>query len=75
MNRYPGTASCPPPSAVSFTAHPQQHQQTPPTANADRREVILERLTKHMAGGADLAALKHELGQIRGVDTEELPEQ
>jgi simple sugar transport system ATP-binding protein len=35
----------------------------------------LERLTNHMASGADLAALKQELGQIRGVDTEELPEQ
>ena len=28
----------------------------------------------HMAGGAELAALKHELAQVRGVDTEELPE-
>ena len=43
--------------------------------NADRSEVTLERLTNHMAGGAELAALKHELGQTRGVDTEELPEQ
>ncbi|MEU5299171.1 sugar ABC transporter ATP-binding protein, partial [Streptomyces umbrinus] len=28
----------------------------------------------HMAGGAELAALKHELAQVRGVDVEELPE-
>ncbi|MFJ9563294.1 ABC transporter ATP-binding protein, partial [Streptomyces fuscichromogenes] len=26
-------------------------------------------------GGAELAALKHELSQVRGVDTEELPEE
>ncbi|MET9908165.1 sugar ABC transporter ATP-binding protein, partial [Streptomyces sp. NPDC006476] len=25
-------------------------------------------------GGAELAALKHELSQVRGVDVEELPE-
>ncbi|MFI5800963.1 ABC transporter ATP-binding protein, partial [Streptomyces sp. NPDC051677] len=31
-------------------------------------------LTNHMAGGAELAALKHELSQVRGVDVEELPE-
>ncbi len=28
-----------------------------------------------MAGGAELAALKHELAQVSGVDTEELPEE
>jgi simple sugar transport system ATP-binding protein len=27
-----------------------------------------------MAGGAELAALKHELAQVRGVEVEELPE-
>ncbi|MGW7205576.1 ATP-binding cassette domain-containing protein [Streptomyces sp. NPDC054837] len=42
--------------------------------NASRDEVSLEELTNHMAGGAELAALKHELSQVRGVDTEELPE-
>ncbi|MGW0746821.1 ABC transporter ATP-binding protein, partial [Streptomyces sp. NPDC002817] len=31
----------------------------------------LEELTNHMAGGSELAALKHELSQVRGVDTEE----
>ncbi|MEU2898941.1 ATP-binding cassette domain-containing protein [Streptomyces sp. NPDC088106] len=43
--------------------------------SADRSEVSLEELTNHMAGGAELAALKHELSQVRGVDTEELPEE
>ncbi|CAM5398963.1 Simple sugar transport system ATP-binding protein OS=Streptomyces griseomycini OX=66895 GN=FHS37_005704 PE=4 SV=1 [Streptomyces griseomycini] len=43
--------------------------------SADRSEVSLEELTNHMAGGAELAALKHELAQVRGVDTEELPEE
>ncbi|MEU9478077.1 ATP-binding cassette domain-containing protein [Streptomyces sp. NPDC048191] len=43
--------------------------------SADRSEVTLEELTNHMAGGAELAALKHELAQVRGVDTEELPEE
>ncbi|MER5748391.1 ATP-binding cassette domain-containing protein [Streptomyces sp. NPDC002088] len=42
--------------------------------SADRSEVSLEELTNHMAGGAELAALKHELAQVRGVDVEELPE-
>jgi simple sugar transport system ATP-binding protein len=42
--------------------------------DADRSEVSLEELTNHMAGGAELAALKHELAQVRGVDVEELPE-
>ena len=43
--------------------------------NADRSEVTLEQLTNHMAGGAELAALKHELARVRGLDTEELPEE
>ncbi|SEP94556.1 monosaccharide ABC transporter ATP-binding protein, CUT2 family (TC 3.A.1.2.-) [Streptomyces sp. yr375] len=42
--------------------------------SADRSEVTLEELTNHMAGGAELAALKHELAQVRGVDVEELPD-
>ncbi|MYX34485.1 MULTISPECIES: ATP-binding cassette domain-containing protein [Streptomycetaceae] len=42
--------------------------------SAPREEVSLEELTNHMAGGAELAALKHELAQVRGVDVEELPE-
>ncbi|MDX2847324.1 ATP-binding cassette domain-containing protein [Actinacidiphila glaucinigra] len=42
--------------------------------SARREEVSLEELTNHMAGGAELAALKHELAQVRGVDVEELPE-
>ncbi|GAB7109893.1 ATP-binding cassette domain-containing protein [Streptomyces phaeofaciens JCM 4814] len=42
--------------------------------SASRDEVSLEELTNHMAGGAELAALKHELSQVRGVDVEELPE-
>ncbi|MDK1476140.1 ATP-binding cassette domain-containing protein [Streptomyces sp. 549] len=43
--------------------------------NAARSEVTLEELTNHMAGGAELAALKHELSQVSGVDVEELPEE
>ncbi|AKJ09325.1 sugar ABC transporter ATP-binding protein [Streptomyces incarnatus] len=43
--------------------------------SASRAEVSLEELTNHMAGGAELAALKHELAQVRGVDTDELPEE
>jgi simple sugar transport system ATP-binding protein len=43
--------------------------------SADRSEVSLEELTNHMAGGAELAALKHELAQVRGVDVDELPEE
>ncbi|MCC9738167.1 ATP-binding cassette domain-containing protein [Streptomyces sp. MNU89] len=43
--------------------------------SASRSEVGLEELTNHMAGGAELAALKHELAQVRGVDTGELPEE
>ncbi|MET8136865.1 MULTISPECIES: ATP-binding cassette domain-containing protein [unclassified Streptomyces] len=42
--------------------------------SADRGEIGLEELTNHMAGGAELAALKHELAQVRGVDVQELPE-
>jgi simple sugar transport system ATP-binding protein len=42
--------------------------------SADRSEVTLEELTNHMAGGTELASLKHELAQVRGVDVEELPE-
>lgn len=42
--------------------------------SADRSEVSLEELTNHMAGGAELAALKHELAQVHGVDVDELPE-
>ncbi|MEU9172926.1 ATP-binding cassette domain-containing protein [Streptomyces sp. NPDC048420] len=43
--------------------------------SASRDEVSLEELTNHMAGGAELAALKHELAQVSGVDTAELPEE
>ncbi|MCG7208998.1 ATP-binding cassette domain-containing protein [Streptomyces arenae] len=43
--------------------------------SAERSDITLEELTNHMAGGAELAALKHELSQVRGVDTEELPEE
>ncbi|MFI5821904.1 ATP-binding cassette domain-containing protein [Streptomyces rishiriensis] len=43
------------------------------TASRDR--VSLEELTNHMAGGAELAALKHELSQVRGVDVDLLPEE
>jgi simple sugar transport system ATP-binding protein len=42
--------------------------------SASRTEVSLEELTNHMAGGAELAALKHELSQVSGVDVEKLPE-
>jgi simple sugar transport system ATP-binding protein len=42
--------------------------------SADRGEVSLEELTNHMAGGSELAALKHELAQVRGVDVQGLPE-
>lgn len=42
--------------------------------SAARSRVSLEELTNHMAGGAELAALKHELSQVRGVDVDELPE-
>ncbi|MEW1718279.1 ATP-binding cassette domain-containing protein [Streptomyces sp. NPDC093109] len=43
--------------------------------NAARSEISLEELTNHMAGGAELAALKHELAQVRGVDVDALPEE
>ncbi|WP_327312739.1 ATP-binding cassette domain-containing protein [Streptomyces sp. NBC_01235] len=42
--------------------------------SADRSQVSLEELTNHMAGGTELAALKHELAQVRGVDVEKLPD-
>ncbi|WP_371574095.1 ATP-binding cassette domain-containing protein [Streptomyces sp. NBC_01314] len=42
--------------------------------SAARDQVSLEELTNHMAGGTELAALKHELAQVRGVDVDELPE-
>ncbi|MBQ0971181.1 ATP-binding cassette domain-containing protein [Streptomyces griseoincarnatus] len=42
--------------------------------SASSSEVSLEELTNHMAGGTELASLKHELAQVRGVDTEELPD-
>ncbi|MFD5819432.1 ATP-binding cassette domain-containing protein [Streptomyces sp. NPDC127038] len=42
--------------------------------SADRGEVGLEELTDHMAGGAELSALKEELAQVRGVDVDRLPE-
>ncbi|MEU1004091.1 MULTISPECIES: ATP-binding cassette domain-containing protein [Streptomyces] len=43
--------------------------------SASRSDVSLEELTNHMAGGTELASLKHELSQVRGVDVEELPEE
>ncbi|MGI5430049.1 ATP-binding cassette domain-containing protein [Streptomyces sp. CA-179760] len=43
--------------------------------SASRSDVSLEELTNHMAGGAELASLKHELSQVHGVDVEELPEE
>ncbi|MFJ2608333.1 ATP-binding cassette domain-containing protein [Streptomyces sp. NPDC091279] len=42
--------------------------------SAERAGISLEELTNHMAGGAELAALKHELSQVRGVDIDELPD-
>ncbi|MFJ9244941.1 ATP-binding cassette domain-containing protein [Streptomyces sp. NPDC101776] len=42
--------------------------------SAERSDITLEELTNHMAGGTELAALKHELSQVRGVDIGELPE-
>ncbi|WP_078900515.1 ATP-binding cassette domain-containing protein [Streptomyces sp. SBT349] len=41
--------------------------------SAAREDVSLEDLTLHMAGGAELAALKHELARVSGVDTGRLP--
>ncbi|MCC9708439.1 ATP-binding cassette domain-containing protein [Streptomyces sp. MNU76] len=43
--------------------------------SAERSQITLEELTNHMAGGAELAALKHELSQVLDVDVEELPEE
>jgi len=43
--------------------------------SAARDQITLEELTNHMAGGSELAALKHELAQVRGVDVEGLPEE
>ncbi|MEU8654121.1 sugar ABC transporter ATP-binding protein, partial [Streptomyces sp. NPDC048734] len=43
--------------------------------SASRSRVGLEELTHHMAGGTELATLKHELAQVRGVDVDELPEE
>ncbi|MFG1667875.1 ATP-binding cassette domain-containing protein [Streptomyces sp. Y7] len=43
--------------------------------SASRDEVSLEELTNHMAGGAELTALKHELAQVHGVDVEKLPDE
>jgi simple sugar transport system ATP-binding protein len=43
--------------------------------SAARSRVSLEELTNHMAGGAELAALRHELSQVRGVDVDELPDE
>ncbi|MEU6455804.1 ATP-binding cassette domain-containing protein [Streptomyces sp. NPDC047065] len=42
--------------------------------SAARAGITLEQLTNHMAGGAELAALKHELAQVGGVDVEALPD-
>ncbi|MBV2354884.1 ATP-binding cassette domain-containing protein [Streptomyces sp. J2-1] len=42
--------------------------------SAARSAITLEALTNHMAGGAELASLKHELAQVRGVDVDELPD-
>ena len=43
--------------------------------SATRDQVSLEELTNHMAGGTELAALKHELAQVRGVDVDKLPDE
>ncbi|MEU8732847.1 ATP-binding cassette domain-containing protein [Streptomyces tendae] len=42
--------------------------------SAARADITLEALTNHMAGGAELAALKHELAQVGGVDVAALPD-
>ncbi|CAK7279384.1 ATP-binding cassette domain-containing protein [Streptomyces sp. RM1] len=42
--------------------------------SADRGEITLEELTDHMAGGAELAALKHELAQAHSTGSDGLPE-
>ncbi|MBL1066402.1 sugar ABC transporter ATP-binding protein [Streptomyces sp. 7-21] len=41
--------------------------------SAARDETSLEELTHHMAGGAELAALRHELAEVSGVDVARLP--
>ncbi|MFF8880368.1 ATP-binding cassette domain-containing protein [Streptomyces flaveolus] len=41
--------------------------------SAARAGITVEELTNHMAGGAELAALKNELAQVGGVDTAALP--
>jgi simple sugar transport system ATP-binding protein len=42
--------------------------------SAPRADIDLGTLTHHMAGGAELVALKHELAAVRGVETESLPD-
>ncbi|MBN0042991.1 sugar ABC transporter ATP-binding protein [Streptomyces actuosus] len=42
--------------------------------SADRSEVSLQELTHHMAGGAELAALEHELAQVHHAGAEGPPE-
>ncbi|GAA2389878.1 ATP-binding cassette domain-containing protein [Streptomyces glaucosporus] len=42
--------------------------------DAPRERVTLEELTHHMAGGSELAALRHELARDGGVDAEDLPD-
>ncbi|MEW2622383.1 ATP-binding cassette domain-containing protein [Streptomyces sp. NPDC048106] len=42
--------------------------------SADRADTTVEELTDHMAGGAELDALRHELARVRGVDADGLPE-
>jgi simple sugar transport system ATP-binding protein len=42
--------------------------------SAPRDEVGLDALTHHMSGGAELAALRHELAQVQGLTVEALPE-
>jgi simple sugar transport system ATP-binding protein len=41
--------------------------------SAPRSELTVEDLTHHMSGGSELAALRHELEQVSGVDTAGLP--
>lgn len=43
--------------------------------SATRDQVSLEDLTHHMAGGAELAALKHELRKVSGIDVQEIPDE
>jgi simple sugar transport system ATP-binding protein len=42
--------------------------------SAPRGDLTVEDLTHHMAGGSELAALKHELEQVSGVNTAEVPD-